>query len=103
MIAIIDVGAWEVGAAAIGAVLTLVFKFVLDILRDRREREAAKERLQVLRDIATSNQAIREGQIEQNGKLARIMEVNNTRHDEMIRSINASCKARPIFQQEKQT
>lgn len=86
---------WD--AAAVVLVLGVIFKFALDWQVKKREAEAAKASLQVLRDIAISNQAIREGQIAQNGKLSAVVKVNDEHHNELIRAITASCKARPIF------
>lgn len=89
-------------AAAIVLVLGVIFKFVLDWRKGRFERDAATERLQVLRDIADTNRAIKEGQIVQNGKLSTIMKINDDRHEEMIRAMNSSCKAKSIFPQTNQ-
>lgn len=93
----ITIDGWQAGAAAIVLILGVIFKFVLDVLNNRKEREASRDRLQVLKDIADSNQAIREGQVAQNGKLSAVVSVNEAHHLELIRAINSSCKAKPIF------
>jgi len=93
---------WQAIAAAIVLILGVIFKFALDWRKGRDEREAASERLQYLKDIADTNRAIKEGQIVQNGKLATIMKINDDRHEEMIRTLNSSCKARSIFPQNTQ-
>jgi len=90
-------------AGATVLVLGAIFKFALDWKKSKDERDQASERLLVLRDIADTNRSIKEGQIAQNGKLSNIMKLNDDRHEEMIRTLNASCKARPMFQQIEQT
>lgn len=108
--ATITVEGWQAIAGAVVIVLTVVFKFVLDLRRERRareeyqersanERQASEERLQVLRDIAATNAKIREGQVAQNGKLSEVVSVNKAHHEELIRALNATCKARPMFDQ----
>lgn len=97
----VTIEGWQAGAAAIVLILGVIFKFVLDVLNNRKEREASRDRLQVLKDIAISNQAIREGQVAQNGKLSSVVSVNQAHHEELIRAIQASCKARPIFDQQQ--
>lgn len=88
---------WELKAVAVVLVLGVVFKFILDLYQRKNERAASTERLQVLRDIAESNKAIREGQVAQNGKLSQVVSVNDAHHAELIRAIGSSCKARNVF------
>lgn len=97
--ATITVEGWQALAAAVVIVLTAIFKFVLDLVKAKRDADASHERLQVLRDIAHSNGQIREGQIAQNGKLTNVVSTNQLHHEELIRAINQTCKARPIFHQ----
>lgn len=96
---------WDLRAGAAVLVLGVVFKFVLDFQSKKNERavaaerfaleqKSAAERTQVLKDIATSNQAIREGQLAQNGKLSTIMKINDDRHEEMIRALSSTCRSR---------
>lgn len=88
---------WEAVAGGIVLIVGAVGKVLLDYQKGKREEKHADERLQTLKDIASSNKEIRNGQIEQNGKLATIMQVNGIRHDEMIRTLNSSCKAKDVF------
>lgn len=83
--------------AGIMLILGAISKLLLDHNKAKKEAALAAEQLQTLKDIAHSNQAIREGQLQQNGKLATITEVNGIRHDAMIRAMNSACKAKPIF------
>lgn len=92
--ATITVEGWQALAAAIVIILTAIFKFVLDVIKAKREADASHERLQVLRDIARSNAEIREGQVAQNGKLTHVVSTNQLHHDELIRAISTSCRAR---------
>jgi len=67
---------WQVYCAGIVLVLTVIFKFVIDFYKIKRDRAESEEKLQALRDIAASNRQIREGQTAQNGKLSSIMLIN---------------------------
>lgn len=71
----------------------------------KNKREARKEeldrqqvlayndgQLKALQEIARSNSNIREGQIEQNGKLSKVVEINKAYHEELIRSQGGICK-----------
>lgn len=93
---------WEKIAAGVVLVIGAMSKVVFDYRKAKADERHAEERLQVLRDIAMSNRDIRSGQLLQNGKLATIMEVNGARHSDIIRTLNSSCKARPIFPMEEQ-
>jgi hypothetical protein len=95
---------WELKAGAVVLVLTAIGKLVNDYHIDKRETRLAAEkakrdeetsrlRLEVLQEIARSNSNIREGQIEQNGKLSAVMKVNETFHAEMLRALPMVCKA----------
>jgi predicted RNA-binding protein len=91
-------------AGATVLVLGSIFKFALDWKKSRDEREAASERLQVLRDIAATNMRLVEGQIAQNGKLAQVVRINDDHHTELIRAIAQTCPARfnvPLEQKQK--
>lgn len=92
-----DISIWEKAGAALVLVLGAISKVVFDYRKAKAEERLAQERVQLLRDIAMSNQAIREGQIQQNGKLAAVVSVNAANHLELIRAVTASCKARPIL------
>jgi hypothetical protein len=60
---------------------------------DRQQNMLAEQaKLTALQEIARLNSNIREGQIEQNGKLAKVVEVNKAYHEELLRSQSTMCK-----------
>lgn len=74
---------------ALGGVATLIVAKGADWwkewLKDRRERESEGARLEVLKDIAATNQKILMGQMEQNWK-------GETHHIQLVEAIKATCK-----------
>lgn len=96
MLATVSVEDWRVLAGIIGGLVLLVsgqvFKFWIEFLRDRRDRESNASIISSLKSIADSNTQIREGQIVQNGKLSEAVSVNHVYHTELIRAIDSSCK-----------
>jgi hypothetical protein len=94
------------GWQAIMALATLLcvwgLKFMQEWMKDRRDREADRQSIQALRDIAQSNASIVKGQLEQNGKLASVVAVNEAHHTELIRHLDTVCRARcPLNREEK--
>lgn len=103
--AAITVEGWQALAGAAVIVLTVVFKFIMDLRKDSRERDASNDRLQVLRDIASSNRDIREGQLRQNGKLSTVMTANEVYHAEILRLLShctATAIHPPVNQEQKE-
>lgn len=92
MLANITVENWQAVVAGLAVLLPMIGKFWYDFLKDRREREDGKARLDALLEIARSNSNIREGQIEQNGKLSAVMKVNEAHHAELIRALQTTCR-----------
>jgi hypothetical protein len=74
------------------AVLTLILvyglKFLQELLKDRRDRKHDESQINVLKDIVSINNEIRNGQIAQNGKLSAVVSVNEAHHLELIRCLN---------------
>ena len=71
-----------------------------DELDRQQSMESEKQKLNTLQEIARSNSNIREGQIEQNGKLAEIMGTNDNHHTELIRCLQTTCHAQPVLVQQ---
>jgi hypothetical protein len=103
---------WELKAGAVVLILTALGKLINDYRIDRREtrlagekairdEEAGRLRLEALQEIARSNSNIRDGQIEQNGKLATVVKVNEVYHSEMLRAMAQVCQARQLVNQQK--
>jgi len=96
---------WEIKAGAVVLVLTAVGKLINDYRIDRREtrlaiekakreEEGSRLRLEALQEIARSNSDIRKGQIEQNGKLSMVVQLNETYHCEILRALD-NCRFKP--------
>jgi len=56
-------------------------------LKDRREQRTDRQQTDALLDIANNIRDVRNGQIEQNGKLSTVVAVNKAYHEEVIRTL----------------
>ena len=83
----ITVENWEAATGLLVIACGWGLRYWQIFLADRRDRAGEAARLTVLRDIAASNAAIREGQTRQNGKLSEVVAVNAIYHAELIRTL----------------
>ena len=88
ILATINMESWQVVGGVIVLIMAQGLKFWQEWLKDRRNRALDTASLEALRTISITNAAIRDGQIEQNGKLARVCAVNEAHHLELVRAIS---------------
>lgn len=87
-------GTWAAVTGLTVIIFTQLGKWISDARKDKLSFEAEKQKLLVLQEIARSNSNIREGQIEQNGKLSTAVQVNKAYHEELIRTLATTCKVK---------
>ena len=102
ILATISVEGWQAATALLTLIFVWALKFWQEFLKDRRDRINDEAQLRVLSDIAASNAKIRDGQIEQNGKLATVVKVNDAYHAEIVRNLQSNCKFNPQTKKENQ-
>ena len=92
-------GTWAAVTGLTVIILTQFGKMISDARKDKISMLAEEEKLRTLRDIANTNNSIRVGQIEQNGKLSKAVAVNEAYHNELIRTLSTTCKMQSNKQQ----
>lgn len=101
MIGTITIEGWQAITGIVTLLLIWGLKFLQEFYKDRRERETDTAQIQVLRDIAASNAEISKGQVAQNGKLSTVVLINQQHHEELIRTLQSTCKASCLNFQQK--
>jgi len=65
-------------------ILGFVANLVKDIFKYLRDRKADKDNLEIQKSIDDNIKDLVKGQVQQNGKLATVIEVNKAYHDQLI-------------------